>query len=88
VRRVNGSLIIYRVAHFRNYLLRTLGKPTIDKTSPYNANFHLSIRARLASLGRALVNGARKSGLHRWRGVAPSRGARFAGLSGHRARAR
>jgi hypothetical protein len=35
----DGSLIIFRVAHLRNYLLRTLGKPRLDKTSPYDHAF-------------------------------------------------
>ena len=35
----DGSRIIYRVADFRNYLLSTLGKPSIDNTSPYDDAF-------------------------------------------------
>jgi Type VI secretion system (T6SS), amidase effector protein 4 len=35
----SGSLVIYRVAEFRLYLLRTLGKPTVDSTSPYDSSF-------------------------------------------------
>jgi hypothetical protein len=35
----DGSRVIYRVADFRKYLLRTLGRPTIDKTSPYDSAF-------------------------------------------------
>jgi hypothetical protein len=35
----DGSRIIYRVADFRKYLLRTLGKPAIDNTSPYDSTF-------------------------------------------------
>jgi hypothetical protein len=35
----DGSLIIYRVADFRNYLLRMFGKPKVDKTSPYDHAF-------------------------------------------------
>jgi hypothetical protein len=35
----DGSSIIFRVADFRKYLLRTLGKPTIDNTSPYDSAF-------------------------------------------------
>jgi hypothetical protein len=34
-----GSSIIYRVADFRSYLLRTLGRPTVDGTSPYDSAF-------------------------------------------------
>jgi hypothetical protein len=36
---VDGSRIIFRVADFRNYLLRTLGKPDIDNTSPFDHAF-------------------------------------------------
>ena len=35
----DGSRIIFRVADFRHYLLRTLGKPKIDNTSPYDHAF-------------------------------------------------
>jgi hypothetical protein len=35
----SGSCIIYRVADFRLYLLRTLGSPTVDSTSPYDDAF-------------------------------------------------
>lgn len=35
----DGSRIIYRVADFRNYLLKTLGKPAVDATSPYDDAF-------------------------------------------------
>lgn len=35
----DGSRIIYQVAGFRNYLVRTLGRPTIDQTSPYDDAF-------------------------------------------------
>lgn len=35
----DGSRIIYQVAGFRNYLIRTLGNPTIDNTSPYGDAF-------------------------------------------------
>ncbi len=35
----DGSHIIFRVAEFRKYLLRTLGRPTIDNTSPYDSAF-------------------------------------------------
>lgn len=35
----DGSRIIYRVADFRNYLLKTLGEPTFDNTSPYDDAF-------------------------------------------------
>ncbi|MCZ2135826.1 MAG: type VI secretion system amidase effector protein Tae4 [Burkholderiales bacterium] len=34
-----GSRIIYRVADFRRYLLKVLGKPTIDDTGPYDDSF-------------------------------------------------
>ena len=36
--RVN-SQIIFRVSDFRKYLLHTLGKPTIDSTTPYDSAF-------------------------------------------------
>ncbi len=35
----NGSRIIFRVKDFRNYLHKTLGKPTIDNASPYDDLF-------------------------------------------------
>jgi len=35
----DGSRIIFRVADFRSYLLRTLGKPQIDDTSPFDHAF-------------------------------------------------
>lgn len=35
----DGSLIIFRVSEFRKYLLHTLGKPTIDNTSPFDSDF-------------------------------------------------
>jgi Type VI secretion system (T6SS), amidase effector protein 4 len=35
----NGSRIIFRVADFRNYLLRSLGKPQIDNVSPFDRDF-------------------------------------------------
>lgn len=35
----DGSRIIFRVAEFRSYLLRTLGKPKIDKVSPFDHAF-------------------------------------------------
>ncbi len=35
----DGSRIIFRVADFRNYLLKVLGAPTIDNTSPYDDAF-------------------------------------------------
>lgn len=35
----DGSRIIYRVADFREYLLKTLGKPQIDNASPYDDQF-------------------------------------------------
>jgi hypothetical protein len=35
----DGSRIIFRVSEFRNYLLRTLGKPDIDNTSPFDDKF-------------------------------------------------
>lgn len=31
----DGKRIIYRVAEFRAYLLRTLGKPVVDETTPF-----------------------------------------------------
>ncbi len=36
----DGSRIIFQVAGFRAYLLKTLGKPTIDNTSPFDGAFH------------------------------------------------
>ncbi len=35
----DGSRIIYRVAEFRRYLIQTLGKPSVDKASPYDSAF-------------------------------------------------
>lgn len=35
----DGSRIIFRVADFRNYLLKVLGEPTIDNTTPYDDTF-------------------------------------------------
>jgi hypothetical protein len=35
----DGSRIIFRVSEFRSYLLRTLGKPNFDDTSPYDDAF-------------------------------------------------
>jgi hypothetical protein len=35
----DGSRIIYRVAEFRNYLVRVLGRPTVDNASPYDSAF-------------------------------------------------
>ena len=35
----DGSLIIYRVSEFRDYLLQTLGKPMLDNVSPYDDAF-------------------------------------------------
>jgi hypothetical protein len=35
----DGSRIIFRVADFRNYLLKLLGKPAIDNASPYDDAF-------------------------------------------------
>jgi hypothetical protein len=35
----DGSRIIFTVAAFRRYLLASLGKPTLDKTSPYDDAF-------------------------------------------------
>jgi hypothetical protein len=35
----DGSRIIFRVKDFRNYLHKTLGKPTIDNASPYDDSF-------------------------------------------------
>lgn len=35
----DGSRIIYQVAGLRKYLLKTLGKPTLDKTSPSDYSF-------------------------------------------------
>lgn len=35
----DGSRIIYRVADFRKYLIRALGKPAKDSVSPYDDDF-------------------------------------------------
>ncbi|WP_338849569.1 T6SS effector amidase Tae4 family protein [Massilia sp. W12] len=35
----NGNRIIFRVADFRKYLLKCLGKPTIDNTRPFDDAF-------------------------------------------------
>lgn len=35
----DGSLIIYRVSDFRNYLSSAFGRPTLDDTSPYDDAF-------------------------------------------------
>lgn len=35
----DGSRIIYRVVDLRKYLLRSLGRPTIDNTIPYDSAF-------------------------------------------------
>lgn len=35
----DGSRIIYRVGGLRNYLVRTLGRPSLDTTSPYDSAF-------------------------------------------------
>ncbi len=35
----NGSRIIFRVSDFRKYLLKTLGKPNTDATSPFDDAF-------------------------------------------------
>jgi len=35
----DGSRIIFRVSDFRKYLHNSLGKPTIDNTSPYDDSF-------------------------------------------------
>lgn len=35
----DGARIIYRVADFRKYLFKALGKPTMDNTSPYDDAF-------------------------------------------------
>jgi hypothetical protein len=60
----SGACIIYRVADFRLYLLRTLGKPTVDSTSPYDDAFGgkrgiiaFSVNWRGASGHIALWNG-------------------------------
>lgn len=34
------SLLIYRVADFRAYLVQRLGKPSIDNANPYDDSFH------------------------------------------------
>jgi hypothetical protein len=35
----DGSRIIFRVSAFRSYLLKVLGKPTVDNVSPYDDAF-------------------------------------------------
>ena len=35
----DGSRIIFQVSGFRSYLLKTLGKPTLDNTTPYDDAF-------------------------------------------------
>jgi hypothetical protein len=35
----DGSRIVFRVSEFRKYLLKILGKPSIDNTSPYDDAF-------------------------------------------------
>ncbi len=35
----DGHHIIVRVKEFREYLLRELGRPTLDRTSPFDSNF-------------------------------------------------
>lgn len=35
----SGARIIYRVRDFRNYLIRVLGKPSIDSASPFDDGF-------------------------------------------------
>lgn len=35
----DGSRIIFRVSEFRSYLIRTLGKPEIDNTRPFDNAF-------------------------------------------------
>lgn len=35
----DGSRIIYRLREFREYLIQTLGNPTIDNYSPFNDKF-------------------------------------------------
>ncbi len=60
----DGSRIIYGVADFREYLLKLLGKPTVDKTKPYDDLFQgrrgiiaFSINWRGATGHIALWNG-------------------------------
>ena len=61
----DGSRIIYQVAAFRQYLLKTLGKPTLDKITPFDDAFRgkkgviaFSVNWRDASGHIALFNGA------------------------------
>lgn len=61
----DGSRIIFRVADFRKYLLKALGKPTLDNTSPYDDAFFgrkgiiaFSVNWRNATGHIALWNGA------------------------------
>jgi hypothetical protein len=60
----NSSRIIYRVADFRTYLLKVLGSPTVDASSPYDDAFRgktgivaFSVNWRNASGHIALWNG-------------------------------
>jgi len=60
----DGSQIIYGVADLRKYLFKALGKPTIDRTSPYDDAFRgrkgiiaFSVNWRSATGHIALWNG-------------------------------
>ena len=60
----DGSVIMFRVEHFRRYLTRVLGRPTIDNVSPYDSAFRgrrgiivFSVHWRGASGHIALWNG-------------------------------
>lgn len=61
----DGSRIIYQVAAFRQYLFKTLGKPALDRASPFDDSFHgkrgivaFSVNWHDATGHIALFNGA------------------------------
>jgi hypothetical protein len=61
----DGTRIIFQVSGFRSYLLKTLGKPTLDNTTPYDDAFRgksgvvaFSVNWQGATGHIALYNGA------------------------------
>lgn len=61
----DGTRIIYQVAAFRQYLLKALGKPALDKASPFDDSFRgrrgivaFSVNWRNATGHIALFDGA------------------------------
>lgn len=61
----DGTRIIYKVAVFRQYLFKTLGKPALDNISPFDSAFHgkrgivaFSVNWQNATGHLALFNGA------------------------------